>query len=66
MIDRISRKSDIWMLKKKKRFQVKIFMPWSSSGDLYWIENQYVMVNVYLKKVKNEYSPHNASIYWRL
>ena len=27
-------------------------MPKSSSGDLYWIENKFVMVNMYLKKVK--------------
>ena len=26
-------------------------MPKSSSGDLYWIENQYVMLNMYLKRV---------------
>ena len=41
-------------------------MPKSSSGDLYWVENQYVMVNMFLEKVKNEYLPHNVSILWAL
>ena len=27
-------------------------MPEWSSGYLYWVENQYVMVNMFLKKVK--------------
>ena len=52
----------------KKGNHVKIFLPRSSSGYLYWIENQYVMVNIYLKKVKkkSEYSLHDASILWTL
>ena len=42
-------------------------MPKSSSGDLYWIENQYVMVKMCLKKVtENEFSPHNDRILWAL
>ena len=37
----------------------------SSSGDLYWIENQYVTANIWKftwKRSKNEYSPHNVSV----
>ena len=40
--------------------------------SIFWIENQYVMVNMYLKKVKskqlktNIYSPHSVSILWSL
>ena len=49
-----------------KLYHVKIFKLESSSGDLYWVENQYIMVNMFLKKVKNEYSPHNISILWAL
>ena len=46
---------------------LKILMPKSSSGDLCRVENQYVMVNMYLKRVKKtEYSPHNVSILWAL
>ena len=45
-------------------------MPKSSSGDLYWIENQYIMINryMYLEKVKknHKYSTHNVSIQWAL
>ena len=41
-------------------------MPKSSTGDLYWVENQYVMVNMFLEKVKNVYLPHNVSILWAL
>ena len=39
-----------------------------SAGDRYWIENQYVIVNMYLKRVnkKTEYSPHNVSKLWAL
>ena len=39
-----------------------------SAGDRYWIENQYVIVNMYLKRVNNktEYSPHNVSNLWAL
>ena len=40
-----SPKFKIWHLQS-------VNMPKSSSGDLYWIENQYVMVKMYLKKVK--------------
>ena len=36
----------------------------SSSGDLYWIENQYVMVNMYLKQVKKNPNIHHImSVY---
>ena len=42
-----------------KNYDVKICMPISSSGDLYLIEKEYVMVNMYLKQLKiKEYSPH--------
>ena len=38
-------------------------MPRSSSGDRSWIENQYVMVNMYLKQVKKkEYSPPTGAL----
>ena len=58
----ISRKTLISKLK------TDYLMPKSSSGDLCWVENQYVMGNMYLKRVtKNpEYSPHNVSILWAL
>ena len=29
-------------------------MPESSSGDLYWVENQYVMVNMFLKNTNHK------------
>ena len=54
---------------KNRLCRLKILMPKSSSGDLCWVENQYVLVNMYLKRVKkkkNEYSPHNVSILWDL
>ena len=40
-------------------------MPKSSSGDLNWIENQYIMMNryMYLEKVKKTYIPHITSVY---
>ena len=34
-----------------------------SAGDRYWIENQYAIVNMYLKRVN---SPHNVSKLWAL
>ena len=49
-----------------KLYHVKKLNAESSSGDLYWVENQYVMVSMFLKEVKNEYSPHNFSILWAL
>ena len=41
----------------------------SSSGDLYWVEHRYVMVNIYLKKKdppSPEYSSHNVCMPWAL
>ena len=35
----------------------------SSSGDLYWVENIYLMLNMFFKKVKNEYSQQNLCQY---
>ena len=63
MIYGIFRKSQISKI-KVKLYHVKILMPKSSFGDLYWFENQYVIVNFFLKKVKkkHEYSPHDVSI----
>ena len=61
----ISRKSQISKI-RIKLYHVKILMPESSSGDLYWVENQYFMVNMFWKRSKNEYSQHNVSILWAL
>ena len=52
-IYRISSKTQISKLKKKS-CNIKILMLQLSSGDLFWIENQYVMVNMYLKKEKKK------------
>ena len=41
-------------------------MPKFSSGDLYWIENQYIMMNryMYLEKVKKTTNiPHITLVY---
>ena len=45
----ISCKSQISKI-RIKLYHVKILMPESSSGDLYWVENQYFMVNMFFKK----------------
>ena len=41
-------------------------MTQSSSGDLYWIENQFVVVNMYLKRVKKKgrILTHNGNVLW--
>ena len=36
----------------RKKYNEKILKAKSSSGDLSWIENQYVMVNINLKQIK--------------
>ena len=63
MIYGIFRKSQISKI-KVKLYHVKILMSKSSFEDLYWVENQYVMVNFFLKKVKktHEYSLDDVSI----
>ena len=51
---------------KIKLYHVKILVPKSSSGDLYWIENQYVKVSMYLKKVTKTNIHHIMSVCWVL
>ena len=48
-------------ISKKSLYNLIIIMPQSSSRDLYLVENQYVIVNMNLKRVK-KISPHNVSL----
>ena len=47
----------------RKKYNEKILKAKLSSGDLSWIENQYVMVNINLKQIKKTNMNHIMSVY---